>query len=229
MTHTYLTWATRELIDLTPQIINDVYNQGFVATRRGHGSFDQTRSIRINLATFEPTSENRRILRKTEEVALTSFTLPYTAYHWSIGKMAKDFYTEKFGDGTFSANKIKELLTDPTKSTFNQLLVYTLGSHSEPVGYCIALETDEMLHYCYPFYVLQATSYELPANLGLGMMLKAIARAKQEGKKYVYLGSAQRPTDTYKLQFAGLEWFDGTTWRTSSDDLKQLLQTKTAP
>jgi arginyl-tRNA--protein-N-Asp/Glu arginylyltransferase len=51
------------------------------------------------------------------------------------------------------------------------------------------------------------------------MMTKAVLYAKEQGKKYIYLGSAQRPTDTYKLQFAGLEWFDGTQWQA---DLKKL-------
>jgi arginyl-tRNA--protein-N-Asp/Glu arginylyltransferase len=56
------------------------------------------------------------------------------------------------------------------------------------------------------------------------MMLTAIADAKANGKKYIYLGSAQRSSDTYKLQFAGLEWFDGTKWQTDTHQLKTLLE-----
>src|SRR3989344_6101553 len=39
-------------------------------------------------------------------------------------------------------------------------------------------------------------------------------------KKYIYLGSFSRPTDTYKLQFAGLEWFDGKQWQNNPEKLK---------
>ena len=82
-------------------------------------------------------------------------------YDWKIGKMAKDFYTVKFGEGIFSANKVKELLT--TDHNFNKLLVY-----NDSVGYCICRETNELLHYSYPFYILHSTF----PNLGLGMMLQ---------------------------------------------------------
>ena len=77
-----------------------------------------------------------------------------------------------------------------------------------------------MLHYSYPFYNLEPKN--LKPNLGMSMMLSAIVYAKENNKKYIYLGSFQRPTDTYKLQFKGLEWFDGEKW---SDDLEKLKQT----
>ncbi len=223
MPPTYLTWEHRTLPHFTPEDLDKLYNEGYVATRIDRGVFKQTRSLRINLATFSLSSENRRILKKTDGLNLTSHPIPYVDYTWTIGKLAKDFYTEKFGDGTFSANKIKELLTEPSKSSFNKLLVYTYGTNPEPIGYCVTLETEEILHYCYPFYQLRATSYELPANLGLGMMLRAIITAQEEGKKYIYLGSLQRPSDTYKLQFEGLEWFDSNAWQTDIAAAKNLL------
>lgn len=131
-------------------------------------------------------------------------------YDWLIGKMAKDFYTVKFGEGTFSANKVKELLT--TKHNFNLLLIYT-------DGYCICYQDKDILHYCYPFYNLQSSIF----NLGMGMMLKAIIWAKEAGKKYVYLGSAKDAKAKYKLQFSGLEWFDGKEWKTDLEELKKIL------
>jgi arginyl-tRNA--protein-N-Asp/Glu arginylyltransferase len=61
--------------------------------------------------------------------------------------------------------------------------------------------------------------------MGLGMMTNTIMFAKDNGLKYVYLGSLQRPTDTYKLQFEGLEWFDGKTWKTNLEEVKKVLTT----
>ena len=55
------------------------------------------------------------------------------------------------------------------------------------------------------------------------MMLRAILWAKEINKQYIYLGSAQRPSDTYKLQFEGLEWFDGKEWQTDLNELKKIL------
>lgn len=245
----YLSWDTQTISDFSNETIHAMYQQGYVFTRKGKGEMDQTRSVRIDLSQFELTSENRRILRKCQNMILAAASIPYAEYDWSIGKLAKDFYDTKFGKGTFSANKIKEIMTDRKKSNFNLVFRYgssslrgtersevtnqspsvtitehgiasvaTLPRNDETVGYCIALETNRLLHYSYPFYSLDEDK-----NIGMGMMLQAIQYAKENGKTYIYLGSAQRPTDTYKLQFAGLEWFDGTGWSNNLETLKQIL------
>ena len=212
MVNNYLAWDEKTITDFSDENINSLYNKGYVFTREHLGSMYQTRSLRIDLSKFELSSENRRILRRTENLKIKIIDLPYSGYHWSIGKMAKDFYDTKFGKGTFSANKIKKLLT--TKHNFNRLFIYNNG-----VGYAICHETNELLHYSYPFYNLQSKI----SNLGMGMMLKAIVWAKENNKKYIYLGSAQRPGDVYKLQFTGLEWFDEKIWKTDLEELKQIL------
>lgn len=233
---------------LTEIEISSRYNAGYVFVRTGKGDLNQTRSLRLDLNKFELSSENRRILRKTEDILLEIKPLPYSDYNYQIGKLGKDFYDTKFGQKTFSANKIKELLTDEKKSNFNRLFIYTVISNpakrgekssslkneldssspqrgslgmtdSDAVGYAICYEGRDLLHYCYPFYKLDS---KIP-NLGLGMMLKAIASAKENNKKYVYLGSFSRPTDTYKLQFAGLEWWDGKAWSTNLEELKKKI------
>ncbi len=214
----YLSWKQTITADFSEKNISSLYNDGFLFTRIDKGVMDQTRSVRINLEQFELSSENRRILKKTEGLVLDAVPLPYSNYHWSIGKMGKDFYEQKFGDGTFSANKLKELMTDTEKSHFNLLLRYTLNN--EILGYSICYQNDTVLHYCYPFYNLETA----PKDIGMGMMLRAIMYAKEHNKKHVYLGSAQRPSDTYKLQFTGIEWFNGKNWEKNQEELKILLQ-----
>jgi arginyl-tRNA--protein-N-Asp/Glu arginylyltransferase len=215
----YLSWGEKTLTEFDDMSVESAYDAGFVFTRIGKGAMSQTRSLRIDLNKFELSSENRRILGKTEELSLSSHPIPYANYDWSIHKMGKEFYEKKFGEKIFSAQKIKELVTDKNKSNFNKLLVYT--KEGKNIGYCIALETKNTSHYCYPFYDLES-NYQ---NLGMGMMLKAIVRAKEGGKKYIYLGSFQRQSDVYKLQFSGLEWFDGKQWQEDIDSLKEELKT----
>lgn len=227
----YLSWNEKTITDFSDENIESAYNDGYVSTRVGKGVMKQTRSLRIDLSKFELSSENKRILKKTEELILNICPIPYEKYTWEIHKLGKDFYEQKFGKGTFSAQKIKELITDTEESNFNQVFVYSLNNAD--VGYCIALETKNILHYCYPFYNLEL-SYP---NIGLGMMTKAIVWAKENklksaalqgtiarhdfAKSYIYLGSFSRPTDTYKLQFSGLEWFDGQNWQTDLNELKK--------
>ena len=76
-----------------------------------------------------------------------------------------------------------------------------------------------MMHYCYPFYDLEKAQ----KDMGLIMMTKTIAEAKIQGLKYVYLGSLQRPSDVYKLQFSGIEWFDGKEWKSDVEEVKRVL------
>ncbi len=214
----YLSWKEQTITNFDDTSIEKNYDDGFVFTRIGKGVMNQTRSLRIDLDKFELSSENRRILGKTEGLNLNVSPIPYTQYDWTIHKMGKEFYEKKFGEKTFSAQKIKELITNTDKSNFNKLFVYS--KDGENIGYCITLETKNILHYCYPFYDLEP-NYQ---NLGMGMMLKAIVWAKENNKKNIYLGSFQRPTDVYKLQFAGLEWFDGHAWQNDLDGLKNELK-----
>jgi arginyl-tRNA--protein-N-Asp/Glu arginylyltransferase len=213
----YLSWDQKTITNFSNRNVNALYNEGYVFTRLGKGIMQQTRSLRVDLSKLKLSSENRRVLRKADgNLNMGYHSLPYQNYSWEIGKLGKDFYGKKFGPGTFSANKIKELLTNSEKSNFNTLLTYS--QENEVLGFCVAYQTTKMLHYSYPFY-----SAGKKAGLGMMMMTKAVLAAKNEQKKYVYLGSAQRPTDKYKFQFSGLEWFDGKKWNSDLNNLKKIL------
>jgi len=59
-------------------------------------------------------------------------------------------------------------------------------------------------------------------------MIRAIMFAKKSNLKYIYLGSLQRSSDTYKLQFTGLEWFNGGEacsgkWSSDIEKVKEIL------
>ncbi len=190
-----------------------MYDDGYVFTRLGRGIMQQTRSVRIDLSKFELTSENRRILKKTDDLVMVVENLPLKNYNYSIGKLAKDFYESKFGPKIMSAQKIKEMLTDRENSNWNTLFTYS------DIGYAICFVGSTLLHYSYPFYDLN----KAPNDMGMGMMLRAITYAKDLGLKYIYLGSLQRLGDVYKLQFEGLEWYDEKKWSTDLAAVKKIL------
>ncbi|HEY9481121.1 MAG TPA: GNAT family N-acetyltransferase [Candidatus Paceibacterota bacterium] len=213
----YLNWDTKVLSNPSTAEIERMYDAGYVFTRVDKGVMNKTRSFRVNMKAYAPSSENRRILRKGESMTLSVEPIPYLAYDWSIGKLAKDFY-EKLG-AEFSANKVKELFTDADASNFNTVLVFTDTATKTPVGFVICYRSNNILHYSYPFYLEDPSE----PSRGLAMMTKAIEWAKTQGLIYVYLGSLQRPSDTYKLQFLGGEWFDGETWQFDTKPLKEIL------
>lgn len=223
----YLSWKEETISNFSVNNIADMYEKGFVFTRIGKGVMQQTRSLRIDLSKFELSSENRRILKKVPNLTMKQLDLPLPQYDFAIGKMAKDFYDTKFGANIMSAQKVKEMLTDPDKSNFNQLLEFREfrdvthpGNSDICSGYTITYSSPSILHYSYPFYDLNNCS----KDMGLSMMINAVNKAKESGLKYAYLGSLQRPTDIYKLQFSGLEWFDGTTWSNDLDKAKTILK-----
>lgn len=223
----YLHWDQKTIVDFGVNNITDMYEKGYVFTRIGKGVMQQTRSLRVDLAKFELNSENRRILRKFPDlkIKIRDERHPPKEYDFSIGKLAKDFYEAKFGKGIMSAQKVKEMITDGSKSNFNLLLQFQGGDVSHPGnhpgndGYVICYSNDSILHYSYPFYDLN----KCPKDMGLAMMIKTIEFTKERNKKYIYLGSLQRPSDVYKLQFAGLEWFDGKDWNNDLDKVKEIL------
>lgn len=213
----YLHWNQKTVTDFSDNALTDMYGNGYVFTRLGKGVMQQTRSVRIDLVKFELSSENRRMLKKVADLELALISLPTNEYDFQLGKLAKDFYDAKFGPGIMSAQKVKEMLTDPSRTNFNRLLAYSRAGKTE--GYAIGYANRFMLHYSYPFYDLNTA----PKDMGLGMMTLAIEHAKKSGLKYAYLGSLQRPSDTYKLQFAGLEWFDGAKWQNDLVEVKKIL------
>lgn len=194
--------------------IDQILASGFLSSRIAPGRFYLARSLRIDLSKFNLNSENRRILSKTEYMGLDMLDIDIKNYNYKIGKIAVDFYNQEGNTKKiFRPQTIKRLFKE---QFFNKLFVYTEAGNV--FGYCMTLQTDKSLHYAYPFYDL---SYR-ERNAGMGMMLRATMEAKELGLKYVYLGTIYTKASLYKLQFEGLEYFDGNKWST---DLK-LLKSK---
>lgn len=185
--------------------ISELYSRGFKFTRIGRGVLQSSRSIRVNLDKFELNSENRRILRKNSTLNICFETLPYKKYDWKVGKSCKDFYLLKFHNKIFSISKIKELFAGDLN--LNSLFTYKYENELNINGYCLAYTNNEIIHYCYPFYDLKFNN----SSLGIGMMTSAIVFAKNNNKKYIYLGSYNSERDRYKLQFKGIEIWDNDT------------------
>jgi len=102
----YLHWDEESITDFSSEHIESMYNRGFVFGRPENGFMQQTRSIRIDLSKFELSSENRRILRKTEGIERVNVELPFSDYDWTIGKMGKEFYETKFGENLYVSGNL---------------------------------------------------------------------------------------------------------------------------
>lgn len=201
------------------------YDEGYVFTRLGPHSMRQVRSVRVPIGSFKLSSENRRILKNYSSLAVHYKALPYANYHWTIGKIAVDFYKAKAGARAMSAQKIKTLFVSPHES-MNGVFIYQWEQEERPLGYCLLFSSAHMLHYAYPFYhLLRARALAFP-SLGMAMMLRAILWAQEKNMDYVYLGSIQDKRSLYKFQFKGVEWFNGKKWQQGKPEKSQIQISK---
>ena len=195
--------------------INEIYKKGFLPTRKEKNLFYLSRNIRLYLPDFELTSENRRILKKENDLTLENKTLSESEYSNEISKLATDYFKTKFGKKIISTPKLRKIFEE---QIFTNLLIYKKGE--KIAGYCIAMETENLSHYAHPFYKKDL----IGTNIGMGMMLKAIINAKENSKEYVYLGTVYTQESLYKTQFKGLEWFNGENWSKDIDMLKDEIK-----
>lgn len=209
----YQVYAVKEPNDS----IADLYEKGFLPTRIHKDLFYLARSLRIDLAKFSPNTENRRIFRKTDYLSFEIFPLNQYEYHYEIGKMAVDFSKARFHGTKFTQQSVKKLFTE---SSMTHVLEFTDKTTEKKIGYTLCLIEDKsILHYSYPFY---NTSY-FNKNLGMGMMLNAINHAKMNFMNHVYIGTCYTKESLYKLQFDGLEFFNGLKWDSDIVKLKNLI------
>ena len=82
----YVAWAIPEAGEAPA----DLFNAGFLPGARGLEQFYLCRNLRVNLAQYKPSSENRRILRKGE--GITMQLVPRAEFDLIYPPPAKNFF-----------------------------------------------------------------------------------------------------------------------------------------
>ncbi|MCL4383905.1 hypothetical protein M1116_00455 [Patescibacteria group bacterium] len=188
--------------NLTPtDSLPHIYQQGLLPQRNQKGLFYQSTSCRSNLHEYSLSSENRRILKKTdqfhyERTPLNSFTLTAenlkTIHHW-LSLLKWDFPT----------SSVKTVFNN---HIFNELYIWQ--QNDLIIGYAICLVTPAMSHIAYVFY---DPSYQR-LNLPIRMVLQVIVDSYHQGLDYCYLGQFSPDTGFYKRNMPGFEVFDNGDW-----------------
>lgn len=208
----YQIWLLKEERDESEK----VYESGFLPIRNLPNVYYLSRNIRINLDEFELSSENRRILKKTEDFESDLIPLSEFAYNFEVQKFCKNYTEQKLGKGLFSTVAIKSVFTN---KIFNYVFIFKEITTQKLVGYAVCFISGKLLQYAHAFYDL--TYFQ--ENLGARMMLEAVLWAKKSGKKYVYLGTCYEKNALYKTGFKGVEFFNGFKWSNNLDELKTLI------
>ena len=209
----YQVWLVKEEGDE----VSGIYEMGFLQFRSKENLYYLCRSVRVNLDQFELSSENRRILRKTEKFDYQLVRLDKFEYAPLIQKSCKDWFNQKFGGGKISAAAIRKIFT---AGIFTHIFVWHFDK--KIVGYAIVYINESLVHYAHVFYN-PALSKE---NLGARMILAAVLWAKENRKRYIYLGTCYSRAALYKTEFTGVEFFDGFCWSDNLEELKYLIDRK---
>ena len=210
----YAVWATPEPGE-TPA---DIFNAGFLPSSRQLDRFYLCRQVRVNLAKFKPSSENRRILRKG--AGLEVKLVPREKYHYTPERRQffKTYADTKFGKDVMSFERLDGLFASPIIS---HLLTFTDPKTGTEVGVAtLYLEGDALAFYYYAFYDLNYYA----RNLGMFMMTSAAKEFAARGTRHLYLGTCYSDNALYKTQFAGAEFFNGFRWSDNLEELKFQLR-----
>lgn len=195
--------------------VGKIYQMGFLPVRSIKNLYYLCRSVRVDLRKFQLSSENRRILRKTEEFEWKLVKLDEFEYTPSAQKACKDWFNQKFGQGRISAVAIRKIFTS---GIFTHVFVWEL--EKKVIGYAIVYINQDLLHYAHVF-----TNPEFAkSNLSVRMMLEAVVWAKENEKQYAYLGTCYTKSALYKTQYTGVEFFNGHSWSENLKELKYLIE-----
>lgn len=171
----------------TTNSIEDNYQQGLLPQRNNSQVFYRDTSCRSNLADFILSSENRRILRKTESF---SFEIVPIFYNLEIQKQI--FHWLKKLKWDFPISSVKNIFT---RHIFNYLYIWKLDQ--KVVAYSICYFGQDISHIAYVFYDPEFSHGDLPIRL----VLQFIIDSHDKNLKYAYLGRFSN----YKKNMPGFE------------------------
>ena len=210
----YAVWAVPE----PGEAPSDIFNAGFLPSSRDLDRFYLCRQVRVNLAKFKPSSENRRILRKGAGIDVK--LAPCAQFDYTPGRRQffKNYADIKFGRDVMSFERLDSLFDSPIIS---HLLVFTDAKTGAEVGVAtLYIESRDLAYYYYAFYDLNYYA----RNLGMFMMTSAVALFAGRGFRHLYLGTCYSQNALYKTQFAGSEFFNGFRWSGDLDELKFIIR-----
>lgn len=208
----YVIWAFLEA-DETPA---DAFEAGFMPATPDLDVFFMVRHVRVPIREWRPTSENRRILRKGEQVRCR--LIPRAEFDYTEQKRAQwvSFAEQRFGPGIMTPERLDGLMGGPVIS---HLLEYRDEATGRELGTALMyLEAPRVAFYYYAFYDLDDRS----RNAGLLMMTQLLEFGRNQGWDRAYLGTCVTTRALYKCQFEPLEFYNGMEWSRDVEELKRL-------
>jgi len=180
------------------------YSQGLLPQRNDKNFWYSDSSSRSNILDFNLSSENRRILSKTNQYKyqlIPTSDFIFTPYiQKTIFKWVKEIGWD------FPISSVKTIFTN---HIFNYIYVW-LNQENEVVAYSICYFSATISHIAYVFYNPKLSHDNLPIRLSL----QAIIDSAEKKLEYCYLGRFNPDTKLgfYKRELPGFEYFKNNFW-----------------
>ncbi len=210
------------LTEDNPDALHDQLSQaGFrrsqsVAYRPACPTCNACRSVRVDVAHFNASRSQRRILRANEDLVRTPVEARATREHFSL---LKHYLIRRHDGGGMSDMGYREFCAMVNDSPVQTLMFeYRLGPEAKAPLVAVSL-TDivrDGFSMVYTFF----NPNMAPRSLGTFMILDHIRHADELGLPHTYLGYWIKDSSKmdYKRRFTPLEVLDGGQWRRLEDD-----------
>ena len=182
--------------------IDQNYQEGLLPQRNNKNLFYSQTSSRSNLENFNLSSENRRILRKTEDFTFEKIPLKNFNYDSKIQKEISIWVKTLGWD--FPVSSIKNVFKN---HIFNYLYIWK-DDQENIIAYSLCYFSKNVSHIAYVFYNPEFTHGNLPIRLAL----QVIIDSHELGLKFCYLGRFSKDTGFYKRNMPGFEYYKDNQW-----------------
>lgn len=195
----------------------DAYAAGFLPGLPSLEQFYLARQLRVPLAGWAPSSENRRVLRKA--VGLRCELVPRADFAYTDARRDAwlAYAAAKWGEGIMPRERLDRLMAGAVVS---HVLHFTDAAGADAGSALCYVEAPRVAHYYYAFYPLSAET----KHHGMAMMTHAVACFAGRGVEHLHLGTCYSEMALYKTQFEPLEFFNGFRWSRDLAELKHLVR-----
>lgn len=204
--------------------LDDFYEKGFLPFSGSFSSkniYYMARSSRVFLKDFVITSENRRILKKFEQLNFKRKIVSKTEFKNDIYaiNLCLEYFKIKHGENIFSYERLMFVIDFSN----NVEIIEYLDDKDNKIAYVIGVRTEKIFHYWYSFFVKQ----HIGSSIGIFLMLDCIIKEKEMGTDFVYLGTIYGEKSLYKTNFLPIYFWDGEQWVNDLKKLKELARSDT--
>ncbi len=199
--------------------VADFYEKGFLpysADPKVRGVFYMARSARVALPRFEFSSENRRILKRFENIfSFRTLSIHEAKNDSRIRRLFIDYFRERHGKEIMPAERFDAILDSPLPL---RILLYEKDKNLTAAA--LEIFGKKFGHFWFSAYDLSLVRQ----SLGMWLMLDGARRSKNDGRDYYYIGTVYGEKALYKTNLQPLEFWTGSDWSINLAQLKKLAR-----